>query len=353
MPQEERSSAKTARIDLRDFDRMPAAEAQAQPPLPRLPSSHWSRPTRLMDSVVRSRYQDLLQSIYDAALITDLSGQIVDTNQRAVEFFQHEQADLCRMAAYEIIAGADETLMESLNENLRNDRFTVIEAFCRRRDGSTFPAEIAVNKLRLDKLRLCFLVRDTTQRTQAEVLLRREHSAIHNSGNGIVIADLELKLEYANPAFARMLGYGQPEALLSRDLRDFLTDPQAGDGVIRHVTREAAPWMSELKMRKQDGSEIDVQVSAACSRDADGAPDGVVFSFADVTAHRQAEEALRLAQMALEQAAADRSQELTNVNRQLLAEIDQCRGENERLRQTVAELRKALERPQGQDRKAG
>jgi PAS domain S-box-containing protein len=346
MPQE-KTTSETARIDLRGFDRKVETAPPIQPMLPRLPRAHWSRPSRLLDSVVRSRYQELLQSIYDAALITDLSGQIVDTNVRAVEFLQYEQSDLCQMGMPEIIAGADETLMASLSENLKDQRFTVIEAFCIRRDGSTFPAEIAVNKLRLDKLRLCFLVRDVTLRTQAQEMLRKEHTAIHSSGNGIVIADLEVRLEYANPAFARMLGYEQPDALLGRDLRDLLGDRQAADGLIRHVMREPEPWMNELKMRKQGGGEIDVQVSAACSRDADGAPESIVFSFADVTAHRQAEEAVRAAQKEQAQSVADRSLELANTNRQLQAEIHECRRENECLRQTIAELQKTLEKPQG------
>jgi len=341
MPEDNRSFAETQRIDLLKFKQKPPAAPPGQP-APQIPRLHWSRPSRLLDSVVRSRYQELLQSIYDAALITDLTGHIVDANIRAVEFFQYEQADLCRMAVYELIAGADASLMELLGENLKAERFTLIQAYCLRKDGTSFPAEIAVNKLRLDSLRLCFMVRDVTRRAETEQMLRKEHMALHNAGNGIAIADLQARIEYANPAFAALLGVQDVEALAERDLRDFMIDPTAVDALVAHVVQQGQPWMAELRMRRNDGAEMYVQVSAACCRDEDGAPAGIVLSFADVTAHRRTEEALEGAQKELERRGDARAHELTEANRRLSEALAALQAENERLRQEIAALKSAL-----------
>jgi PAS domain-containing protein len=115
--------------------------------------------------------------------------------------------------------------------------------------------------------------------------------------------------------------------------------------LIEHVTRELEPWMNEMRMRRHDGEEIYVQVSATCSRDADGDPVGIVFSFADVTAHRRVEEALRHAQEELEKADGVRALELSRTNLQLQEDLARFKQENTRLRREITELRNILGRP--------
>ena len=87
-----------------------------------------------------------------------------------------------------MISGADQSLIDTLCENLENERFTLIQAYCVRKDGSFFPSEIAVNKLHLESKHLCFFLRDITVRRQAEEMLRTEHNAIQNSGSLLKIA---------------------------------------------------------------------------------------------------------------------------------------------------------------------
>ena len=340
----ERPSYETIRIDL-----LPGAErhpSEGAPVSTRLaPRPHWSRPSRLMDSVVRSRYQELLQSIYDAALITDLSGIIVDANARAEEFFLLDRDQLLNGSIIRLLVGAEESLMESLNENLKNERYTLIQAYCQRSDGTSFPAEVAVNKLRLDQLRLCFFVRDTTRRTQAEELLRKENTALHNAGSGIAICDLEMAIEYANPAFADMIGQPDREALAGRPLSEFLYDPAVAEEMKAHVFERETPWVRETPLRQLSGESVFAQVSATSCRDADGEPVGVVFSFADITRHRQTEEALRRAQDELAKRDDERILELSAANERLLADLAAKQVENETLRKECARLAGFAESP--------
>jgi PAS domain S-box-containing protein len=290
-------SSKTIRIDLLNQG---APEAQPAESATRGAASllrmNLSMRHRLPPSVARSRYQELLQSVYDAALITTVSGSVIDANVRAVEFLQFEKSELCSLSIYELIAGADASLMDTLSESLTRERFSVIQAYCIRRDGTTFPTEIAVNKLRLDELCLCFLIRDTTIRTQAEQMLRLEHTAIQNAGAGIVIADMSAALEYANPAFARMLDLGNPEDLIGQDLRQWFDESAAAEDLIRHATETAEPQTTETKLRNSGAREIFTSVNVSCTRDTEGEPVGLVFSFTDITAHLRTQEALRDAQ---------------------------------------------------------
>jgi len=241
-------------------------------------------------------YQRLLQSVYDAALIADLTGKVVDVNARAEDFLQYERAELCQMTVFEVISGADESLIETLCENLENERFTLIQAYCMRKDGSMFPAEIAVNKLRLDEMNLCFFVRDITLRRQAEEMLRTEHSAIQNAGNGIAVVDVECRLEYVNPAVATMWGYDSPDDVVGFDVRDLLSDRTMADTMIEQAMVQRKSWMDETKASRRDGSEFDVQIAAVCNVNSDGETDGMVLSFVDTSDRKRAVEAEREAE---------------------------------------------------------
>ncbi|MDP2989301.1 MAG: ATP-binding protein, partial [Kiritimatiellota bacterium] len=120
-------------------------------------------------------YREFLQSIYDAVLITDWEGHILDGNARATEFLRYDVRELRAKAIFDIIYGFDEDILQKICANLDRDQFTLIEeAYCRRKDQSLFPAEIAINKLHLgDEKHICFFVRDITRRKHDEKLLRQ------------------------------------------------------------------------------------------------------------------------------------------------------------------------------------
>ena len=152
-----------------------------------------------------SKYQQLLQSVYDSALITDLDGTVSDANVRAVEKLLYEESELCSMNICDIISGADSDLLQTLCENL-DDRFTIIQASCTRSDSSTFPAEIAVNKLSFDDVNLCFFIRDTTIRVQREDVLRTTYHTLQNAGDGIAEATLQADTEDVTPVRGELWG---------------------------------------------------------------------------------------------------------------------------------------------------
>ena len=239
-----------------------------------------------------SKYQQLLQSIYDAVLVTDLRGHIVDSNLRASEFLMFSGDELNRMTILDILSGADESLFDMLRDNLQNERYALLQAYCVCKDESFFPAEIAVNLLKFEETRLCFFIRDVTVRKEAEEKLKTEHNAIQNSGNGIAIADHDGRLAYVNPALLRLWGYAAGEELYGMDARKLWVDSSASRELMQTVLADHLSWSGELMACRKDGSRFDVQISAACNRDTDGEPVGMVVSFVDISDRKRAEEAV-------------------------------------------------------------
>jgi sigma-B regulation protein RsbU (phosphoserine phosphatase) len=239
-------------------------------------------------------FQELLQSIYDAVLITDLNGQVINGNVRAVQFFLSDVEELCRKTVLDLISGADASLLATIRQTLQSDRFVLIQACCNRKDGTIFPAEISVNLLPLSgKDFLSFFIRDVTLRKEAEEKLRTGYNAIQNAGSGIAILDTDANLLYCNSAFARLWRYDHPEDLLGRSIQDFMPDTAVLDKMI-HAVSSGEGWVDELAIKARDGSVVNAQVSAAPNLNADGELAGVVLSLLDIsnlkTAQRQLEE---------------------------------------------------------------
>ncbi|WP_217474104.1 PAS domain-containing hybrid sensor histidine kinase/response regulator [Stutzerimonas stutzeri] len=133
-----------------------------------------------------------------------------------------------------------------------------------------------------------------------------EH-AVH----GIFQASLQEGIRAANPALARMLGYESPEEALwtLTDLSHHLFI--GGDEElkqIRHIlTTQRGLFGYETRLRRKDGSTLDVMMNLLLKPDEEGLVEGFV---ADITERKLAQ--LRLLQLneQLEQRVADRTLEL-------------------------------------------
>jgi len=127
-------------------------------------------------------YAEFMQSVYDAIIVTDPDGNIVDGNIRAVEFFQYDIPELCAKSIFDVVSRFDPSILAMIRENLDRDRFTLVAAFGRRKDMSLFPVEIAPSLLHLGgETHLGFFVRDITKRKEAEEDLRRTRAQLNRA----------------------------------------------------------------------------------------------------------------------------------------------------------------------------
>jgi PAS domain S-box-containing protein len=236
-------------------------------------------------------FQELLQSVYDAAVISNLDGSIVDANARACEFLRLSQSELRSRNLTTIISGADASTLQTLQASVEKDRFVLIQAYCARKDGDIFPAEIAVNSLHVrGKLLFCCFIRDVTLRRHAEETLRTVHNAIQNASTGIAISNRRGQLKYVNKAALALWGVNSSEDLLGQDLRSLITDAQQVETMIAAV-HSGQDWSGEVVLPRKDGTSLLSQVSAAANRDTDNELIGMVFSFLDISDRKRAEEA--------------------------------------------------------------
>ncbi len=238
-------------------------------------------------------FQQLFQSVYDGAVITETNGEIVDSNSRAQDFLQRSRQELQGASITDIISGADASTISTLNASLETDRFILIQAYCSRKDGSIFPAEIAVNRLLASgRHYLCIFIRDVTQRRQAEEMLRTVHHAIQNTSAGIAITDRHAKVEYVNNATARLWGHDRREALIGKSLKDLFPSGSQAEDMIKTVLAGNS-WTGETIVAQPNGASVCVQVVAAVNRNTEDELAGMVISLLDISDRKRAEQAER------------------------------------------------------------
>ena len=165
---------------------------------------------------------------------------------------------------------------------------------------------------------------------------------LESTGEGIYGIDLDGRCTFINRAGTAQLGYA-PGELLGLNMHE-VAHHSHGDGShypgaacpIFKAFREALPCRidSELFWRK-DGSAFAVEYSSYPIVES-GAVQGAVITFVDISARREAEEALRQAHAELEQRVSERTRALSGALRQLRELSAYAHGVREQERTRIA-----------------
>jgi len=130
----------------------------------------------------------------------------------------------------------------------------------------------------------------TEEKRQAEEL-RIFKLVIENAPDGIGIADPRLVLTYANPSFARMLGYPSLKGMLVPEVTH-PDDLERLERIARQVLEGEVPHET-IRYVRSDGSFVPVQASALALRDTNGDLIGYASINRDITEQLRTEESLR------------------------------------------------------------
>ncbi|MDB9315221.1 PAS domain S-box protein [Spirulina sp. CS-785/01] len=187
---------------------------------------------------------------------------------------------------------------------------------------------------------------DVTERQRAlEALQKAEtkyRTIFENAIEGIFQTTPDGKYISANPALARIYGYDSPEQLMAEldDIQaELYLDRQRREKFVRLMETEGGVVGFESQIRRRDGTICWISENARVVQDLESQCLYYEGTVEDITERKEAEEALRQLNEELEHRVQERTNELQQLNMQLLMEI----GERERiesaLRTSEAELK--------------
>jgi len=140
--------------------------------------------------------------------------------------------------------------------------------------------------------------------------------------------DLDLVFAYVNPAVQKTLGYA-PEELIGCSLLTCLGDEvhsmaQRALDTVRASLPLGSPYIGEVSLKTKDGRVVPIEILGTSYLDSQGRLAGLQGTSRDITERREAEQAMRKLNASLEQAVAERTAELAQVNVEL-AEANQAK----------------------------
>jgi PAS domain S-box-containing protein len=212
-----------------------------------------------------SLYKNLLSGLYDGVLIFDFKGSVIASNKRAETFLGYSEPELWGMQCESLITGVNARILYKLNTNAEAGRFTVVTGTCKRKDGTTFPAEIAISKIHLlNEGDLIFSIRNLERREKARESREFGEDAVRHNGSGIVVCSTDGAIVFANPAFLKLLKMEDEQEVLQHMIGDFCDSHEQVKAMI-HAPSSQGTWLGNLRLVSPKGVQCDVLVTAALS----------------------------------------------------------------------------------------
>jgi PAS domain S-box-containing protein len=173
----------------------------------------------------RSLFRQLLAGMYDAVLITDPSGHLLDLNARAKEFFQYETDEVLDQPVGRFIPGVTPAIVQRIRNGLDQARHMMLDANCLRRDGSVFPAEVTVSLVDLmDIGDLVFTVRNVERRRRQMAAFRTKENVCAIAQSALFACSPDGRFRWANTACLDLFGYDSEDDLLKLAFSDLMPD---------------------------------------------------------------------------------------------------------------------------------
>jgi len=245
------------------------------------------------------RFRNVSASAQDAILMMDNEGRVSFWNEAAERVFGYQ---------------AEEILGKPLHETLGAERFhdayrkgfgqfrdvgegavigQTLELAAVRKDGTEFPIELSVSAVKLKgKWNAVGILRDITERKEAEEELRLLSHSVNSSVDGIAMGDLEMRVTYVNDAFTEMFGYSKEE-LIGKEIASLYAEDQIPKLEEALKATIEGGWAGELIGKRKDGQLFPIAISASRVVDDKGKIIAHMACHRDITERKRAEQELR------------------------------------------------------------
>lgn len=161
-----------------------------------------------------SIFRNLIDQSTDAIEVLDpKTMELIDCNTTAHEILGYTREEFLSMSAFDIDPVIDRSRVTQMNRDMEKSGFVIFESVHRRKDGSTFPVELNVKNIRLEKDYRLAIVRDITERKRTEERLQEYEKVVEGLEEMIVVVDREYRYLLANQAYLNYRGVTREEVV--------------------------------------------------------------------------------------------------------------------------------------------
>ena len=240
----------------------------------------------------QARLAGIIASARDAIITVDSGKRISLFNAAAERMFRCTVREAIRQPLTRFLPGTADGSIDLFRQTSEKDHLCAhwFELRGLRADGEEFPLEASISTSEVAGGKICVvIVRDITERRQAEERIREQAAMLDQATNAILVRDLQDRICFWNRGAERLYGWTAAEAE-GRDANQLLFQVSTAElHEARRMVVEKGEWSGELRQVTKEGKEVIVASHWTLMRAADGRPKSKLVINTDLTEKKRLE----------------------------------------------------------------
>jgi two-component system, cell cycle sensor histidine kinase and response regulator CckA len=245
-------------------------------------------------------FAGLLEAAPDAMVCVDADGRIMLVNAQTERLFGYGRDELVGQPVEMLVPDAVREIHPGYRAGYVADprprpMGAGMELAGRRRDGTTFPAEISLSAIDTDEgILVSASVRDVTERKRAAETVAQLASIIQSSHDAVVSKTLDRVITSWNPGAERLYGY-TAEEMTGRHIDALIPagDREREVAAVAAVARGERVEQYQSRRLRKDGTTVEVALTMSPIADRTGAIVGVATVARDLSERQRADARFR------------------------------------------------------------
>lgn len=249
------------------------------------------------------RFRQLMENAGDSFFVSNREGRFIDANRQALQATGFNRAELLAMHVSDLDLDHSREDVASVWQTLQQHSHLTVRGTHRRKDNSTYPAEVRVTLMDYPEGQVLFsIARDISERLAREKQLRENEArlrlALEAAQQGMYDLDLVSGNAIVNDQYALMLGYDPAEFVETNQRWLERLHPDDAERVTHlfrsYLNGEIADYKVEFRQRtKQDEWKWILSQGRIVEWDQDGRPLRMLGTHLDLSERKQSEEKIR------------------------------------------------------------
>jgi len=249
---------------------------------------------RKMAEEKQKLFRTLIDNSNDSIEVVDPNtGRFLDANEKAWSELGYTREEFLTLTVSDIGLIINPSLFAEIKDEIRSLGSIVREGFHQRKDGTTFPVEVNISYVQLNRGYIITMVRDITERKQTEEKTQLLAHTIKSIAEIVTITDLEDKFIFVNQAFCNKYGYSYEE-IIGQHVK-ILQSPNNSPDILKDIFNYSRKdsWKGELLNLTKEGKEFPISLQTSKIINENGDILGLVGISIDITEQKQIEKILR------------------------------------------------------------
>jgi PAS domain S-box-containing protein len=210
----------------------------------------------------KSLFRQFLAGMYDAVVITDQDGHIIEINARAEEYFGYAQEEVVDKPISFYIPSLSAEIVKRIRRGLDENRHVVIDANALVKNGGRFACEMTISSIEmLNPDDLVFTIRNIERRRKVREMLRAKEGAFEIAHAALFACEADGRFSQTNAAFREMFDFAEDGSWATQHFADVMGDEPLLANFSKALAGETTSVSIVAESDAAGGEEIEITLA--------------------------------------------------------------------------------------------